>query len=205
MIFEVEIPKKIKTEYLEFAKQCVDTNKNLYKNRAQRNTDKITEDIYNGKLGEYGAYCFLEAQKLKPDSLPDTKIYSRKDKTFAADLFCDGVPVHVKTQSHDSASRYGTSWTFQFDGEGGRKSNHFDPIIKNPNGVVIFVVVEDSYKSEGKTKAYIYAAVPAGKCIPSLLELPKLDYLKKYKRVIYYETLKKKIKNLCNVEELRKK
>ncbi len=204
MLFEVRVPTELLESYTKFAEACVETNKNLYKNRNQRNVDKITEDILNGKMGEYGAYEFLRSRNMKPDDLPDIKIYAKRNKSFGADLNFGNVPVHVKCQSEESATKYGMSWTFQYGGRtdtGNKKRNHHDPIIENPSGVIIFCTV-GSVDRGRLPRVWVQAALPTTLCIPELLELPKLDYLKDFKRVVYYETLKKKHPSLCDLSTL---
>ncbi len=204
MLFEVRVPTELLEKYTKFAESCVQTNKDLYKNRNQRNVDKITEDILNGKMGEYGAYEFLKSKGLKPDELPDINVYQKRNKSFGADLNFGVVPVHVKCQSEESANKYGMSWTFQYDGRtdtGNRKRNHRDPVINKPEGLIVFCTVG---KVEGARlpRVWVQAALSTNLCIPELLELPKLDYLKEYKRVVYYETVKKKFPHMCDLSVL---
>jgi hypothetical protein len=97
------------SECLDFAKKCVETNK-YYASRGQSNIDKIVNDIYVGKLGEWAVYEFLKS-KYKDVTPPDMIITNKK--THGADLVADTIMFDVKTQTLDSVRRYGMSWLME--------------------------------------------------------------------------------------------
>ena len=81
-----------------------------YNRRGQHNSDKIINDIYNGKVAEFMVYNFF-IKKGRSVSSPDLNIYSKKMKSFDADLVVGDVNVHVK--SHISNNIFPVSWMFQ--------------------------------------------------------------------------------------------
>ena len=97
---------------MSFADKEVKTSIGYRKQRGQHNVEKMKEDVAFGKLGEMAVYdYFVQAgQEVTPI---DFEIYTGGNKSFDADLYWKGQHVHVKTQSSESAKRYGASWTFQ--------------------------------------------------------------------------------------------
>ncbi len=113
-----------------FAEKVVSTNLDCYKDRKQHSVDKIKKDILIGKLAEWGVffvYCFLR-KKINITS-PDMKIYPAKDKSFDADLKFGLFNLHVKSQTSESAYRYGDSWIFQSKDPLFVSANEYDIII----------------------------------------------------------------------------
>lgn len=100
-------------KYLIFAEQCYETNKDEYHNRNQFNKSKIILDIIIGKLGEIGVYNYLTKEKQWLCKYPDFKIYSKENKNFDSDICSDKYNIHVKSQSLNSAEKFGESWQFQ--------------------------------------------------------------------------------------------
>lgn len=116
----IKIPTYWKKKCEKFAEEAIESSKNLYYYRGTKNLDKIKEDIYVGKMGEVGVYLHLKGYGC---SKPDFAIYKGRRKSFDADLFVNQIPTHVKSQTKESANRYGNSYLFQ-------KS---DPVVINPN------------------------------------------------------------------------
>jgi hypothetical protein len=104
-----------------FAELVVNTNVYEYARRKQFNKSKIINDIFLGKLAEFGVYYILKQRGIFQVTPPDLRVYGKTLKSFDSDLQADGEFLHIKTQSKESSDRYGHSWVFQ--------SN--DPIVNN--------------------------------------------------------------------------
>lgn len=102
-----------------------------YSRRGQSNTDKIINDIYNGKVAEFMVYNFLVG-KGKELSSPDLNIYKKSKKSFDADLYVEDVNIHVK--SHKVNNSFPVSWLFQ----------KTDPLVrfKKSSDVLALVVID---------------------------------------------------------------
>ena len=147
--------------------------------RNQFNKDAMIHQVTTGKLGEWAVKMYLNNKPCKCTE-PDMKIYDKYHKSFDADLTVDGVELHVKSQSSESARRFGTSWMFQFNGRG---KGHRDPLITFATGLVAFVVVDFEQKM----------ATLHGICefdsIRDKLREPVKPALRDTKRCIYLEDL----------------
>lgn len=173
----VSVPEELATRAMEFAKQVAGTTN--YSDCRQSNVDKVTQDHYISKIGE-------EAVRLLYESLgctvvgPDYEIYNGRGKSWASDLFIDGIDLAVKCQSQASSKRYGTSWMFQ------NSEYRKDIILDKPEAYVSFVVCQDSIIN-GVCDCEVYPTL-------QIKELtfgdPVLDYLKGKKKVVYAKTLK---------------
>lgn len=117
----------------EFAQQQIATSRAHYKRRNQSNSSRIVKQITDGKMGEILTAKYLRTIGFVCNE-PDFEIYSSKQKSFEADLFCGQGKikqhVHVKTQNSQSAARYGASWVFQAGGAG---YGHSDPCLDTSN------------------------------------------------------------------------
>ena len=167
-----------------FSKDVTKTTVNHYKKRNQSNVKKIEEQSTYGKVAEFCIQRFLGL-----DVLPDLNVYESKKKSFDFDL---AKIVHVKSQSIESANKYGLSFMFQYAGAG---YGHTDPVIVNPSGFLCLVKVDLTNK-----KSWLVCCLESCKCLPDLLEEPVVWQLKNTKRVLYYSTLEKKFgkDNLCS-------
>lgn len=96
-----------------FGDQCQKTTE-YYHNRWQSNSNKISQDHANGKIGEGVAFAFLK-QYFPNISRPDMKIYRSSGKSWQSDLTDPVNNIHfaVKTQEINQAVRFGMSWVFQ--------------------------------------------------------------------------------------------
>jgi hypothetical protein len=113
-----------------FAEKVVQTNIDCYKDRNQNSIEKIKKDILIGKLAEWGVFFVYHFVRGKMNiSSPDMRIYSIKDKSFDADLKFGLFNLHVKSQTSESAYRYGDSWVFQIKDPLFVYSNEYDIII----------------------------------------------------------------------------
>lgn len=96
-----------------FCSRVLHTNVDEYHRRKQSDLSKIWNDIFYGKLAEWGVYfIYLERGRnnLNP---PDMTIYTAKQKSYDADLKYGLFNLHIKSQTYESAERYGDSWMFQ--------------------------------------------------------------------------------------------
>jgi hypothetical protein len=105
---------------------------------------------------------------------PDYAIYKSKQKSWEADLFVEGVPLAVKTQSAEAAKKYGLSWTFQAG------SVRRDPILGKPEAWVCFVELVTF------SSARVY---PPYQIKDLKFREPRLEKLKGSKLVVYAEGL----------------
>ena len=64
-------------------------------------------------MGEIGVYNYLTKEKQWLCKYPDFKIYSKENKNFDSDICSDKYNIHVKSQSLNSAEKFGESWQFQ--------------------------------------------------------------------------------------------
>ena len=149
------------------------------KRRNQFNKNAMITQTTCGKLAEWACTLYF-LDKGEPISDPDMEIYTASKKSFDADLQVDGHDLHVKSQTTESATRFGTSWMFQYSGKG---TGHCDPLLKKENGLVAFCVVD--MKSH---KVQIVGVCEFDKIRHKLRE-PMKEVLKKTKRCIYLEDL----------------
>ena len=164
----------------KFARAELETTKNQRFRRNQYNLEKMMMDNIVGKIGEW-AVCFQCWKEGYNCSEPDMEIYTSSGKSFDADLILEGQDMHVKSQSVESAERYGTSWTFQ---KGGRGYGHTDPIISEGGGYGIFTVVDIRNKCVD-----IYGPLTTEEVRDKLRD-PKLERLKATKTCLYLEDFK---------------
>lgn len=165
----------------EFAVGQLETSKNHYARRKQTNEAKIIQDIITGKLGEIAAYRLLRRNGVYCGQ-PDFEIYDSRGKSFDADLTWKGIEFHCKSQTEESAARYGTSWILQW---GGRGHGHTDKLFRNrdDNDFLIPSTVHDSH-------VRVYGVIKINKLFEEgMIKEPKLDWFKDTKRAIYMEDL----------------
>jgi hypothetical protein len=96
-----------------FAEKVVHTNKDEYSRRKQSDLAKIKRDIVIGKLAEWGVYMIYLQRGKSVRNCPDMSIYEKEEKSFDADLRWGLYNLHIKSQTSESAFRYGDSWIFQ--------------------------------------------------------------------------------------------
>ena len=162
-----------------YARNELDSTFAQKKRRNQFNKNAMVHQTTTGKIAEWGvALHFIDQQRSISD--PDMKVYEAAGKSFDADLQLDGKDLHVKSQSVDSAKRFGTSWMFQY---GGRGFGHTDPLLKKENGLVAFCVVDFDNK-----KVIIHGLCNFDTLRKRLRE-PVKESLKQTKRCIYLEDL----------------
>jgi len=134
-----------------FADNVVSTNIDCYKNRNQYSIDKIKKDILTGKLAEWGVFFVYHFLRKKVNiTSPDMRIYSAKDKSFDADLKFGLFNLHVKSQTSESAHRYGDSWIFQSKDPLFVSANEYDIIVGcrvclHENGALVQIKLEKPF------------------------------------------------------------
>lgn len=150
------------------------------KRRNQYNKNAMIVQTTCGKIAEWAVTLMYTDMGEDDISDPDMEIYTASKKSFDADLMLNGKDLHVKSQTAESASRFGTSWMFQYGGQG---HGHCDPLLKKQNGMVAFCVVD--MKAQ---QAHIMGICQFDKIRHKLRE-PVKEVLKKTKRCIYLEDL----------------
>lgn len=170
-IQEVRLNSLLINKAKRFAKDVTATTN--YRDSRQSNTAKIEQDHFISKLGEEAVKLVFEKAG-KSVKGPDYTIYKSRRKSWEADLFIEGVPLAVKTQSAEAARKYGLSWTFQAG------SSRRDPILEKPEAWVCFV--ELTLLSAAK----VY---PPYQILELKLREPRLEKLKGSKLVVYAEGL----------------
>lgn len=171
---EVVLDRDVLVNAWTFAKQ-VHTTTN-YSDANQHNAEKIRMDHFISRVGEEAAkQVFSAFAQVKG---PDYNIYEANKKSWAADLFVNGCPLAVKTQSLSAAARYGLSWTFQ-DGV-----HRKDIILAQPEAWVVFVKYHNLIDPKNKCTVYPPFQIkdlPFGE--------PQLPHLKAHKKVVYADAL----------------
>ncbi len=158
----------------EFVEKSIVTHISHYRKRNQTDIQKIKNDIYNGKLAEFGVY-YLYKDRMKI-TYPDINVYHTSKKSFDSDFIInDSIHLHVKSQHIMISKKFGLSWSFQKE-----DSLTYSP---NENDWIIFVLVEDY------NRIRIIKRCKASD-LKNKYKEPLLERLKSIKKVIYYEDLK---------------
>lgn len=173
----IDIPKDIYDKCKRFASTNMSYNPLEYQRRGQSNHDKITFDVFTGKLAEWGVY--LQARNLGVQlAEPDMRIVQPDQKTFDPDLQVGKWRIHVKSVDYDNAKKYGMSWSFSIK----------DHLITRPHkhDLIYLCVVRhngDSAKVKilGKAQAVL---------VTGLYGLPRKETLQHSKRVLYWDIVK---------------
>jgi hypothetical protein len=145
-----------------------------YADSNQLSTTKIQNDHFISKIGEETAKHMLS--KYATVVGPDYTIYHGKQKSWADDLYVNGVGLAVKTQKRTTAKQFGLSWTFQAG------TARCDVILNKPDAWVVFVVYDDVVGNV----CYVY---PPFQMKELTLGEPVLAKLKGFKKVVYANTL----------------
>jgi len=99
-------------ECKHFAAARLSGSKALYQRRNGGSTEKIMSDIVAGAMGEIAIYKYFKSLGYNI-SQPDFNVYSKRSKSFDADMTIGHIEIHCKTQCWDSRKRYGNSWILQ--------------------------------------------------------------------------------------------
>ena len=182
---KIQLSKYYINKCWQFAEESVDSSLNHYRARNQNaRRNKIIQDICVGKMGELAVYFYLE--RLEP-SKPDFQIYTRANKSFDPDLLTAkrSLRIHCKSQSLESSESYGKSWILQFSGNG---SGHKDKLFKQrSNEDYIALTNVDLHNGEVKVLG-VYKINDLFE--NDLVKLPKLKWLERTKRAIYFTDIK---------------
>jgi hypothetical protein len=129
MISHYFLSKDIITLCENFAENVIGTNISEYSKRKQTDIDKIKKDIVTGKLAEWGVYFIYSLRKRNIMEPPCMRILSKDKKSFDPDLKWGLFNLHIKSQTHESSTRYGDSWIFQAKDPLFGFSNEYDIVI----------------------------------------------------------------------------
>ncbi len=164
----------------QFATEQIPTSSDEYKRRGSKSSEKIKQDITIGKMAEVAAYLYLK--DFCTMKKPDFKIYEKKDKSFSADLICEGYHFHIKSQSVSQSKKYGMSWVFQ----------RRDSLLTKtkPEDILVLCQVDDR-----EVEIVCIAHMEEVKNRKAIGE-PKLKHLRGNKCTIYYDDLVSKKVNL---------
>ena len=145
-----------------------------YRDTHQSNLQKIENDHFVSKMGEEAVRIIFEkfGREVKG---PDYQIYDGKQKSWASDLYIDGLGLAVKTQSISLAKKFRLSWTFQLGTQ--RK----DPILNDAEAWVCFVEFNESTHKCRVFPPYQIKELTFGE--------PRLEKLKGSKKVVYAKDL----------------
>ena len=166
----------------QYARQELSSTLAQKNKRNQFNKEAMIHQTTTGKLAEWAVTLFFTDKPCRISD-PDMKVYTKYEKSFDADLKVDGIDLHVKSQSIESAKRFGTSWMFQYGGKG---NGHKDPLLSYANGLVALCVVDF------KGKFVEIKGICDFKSIRGKLREPVKEALKRTKRCIYLEDLLEK-------------
>lgn len=171
------LPKDTIEKCHNFVLETMKTYKGEYDKRNQINIDKIEQDFLIGQIGvahvdNYYTKLGYEVLNIKGEKGVNYEIGAYWGKN---ELIIDSIVYRIKTQSISMSQIYGTSWTFNLDPR--------DPILDNPEGNMIFVLVDDVYK---KFSANIY---PPYKIKELKFTDPKRKELLGKKKIVLEENL----------------
>ena len=164
---------------MEYAKNQINDGIVLeqYKKRHQHNPERIKWNYFVGKIGEFAVYEYLTnlGYECTP---PDLTITS--DKSYAADLICEGRYIHVKTCEDAPRYRYTRierSWVFQKN----------DRLIYNPHPDD-FIALCILYENNSSFYVNVWKIIRASFFIKNRLYKPlKVKRLNATKTAIYFD------------------
>jgi hypothetical protein len=166
-----------------FAQQSISTNIKVYAARNQPNIQKGMNDNKIGKIGEEVVCAY--AQNILPDiTSPDYTIYKVRNKSWEKDLqsIKANIKIGVKTQTVESANKYGESWVFQNQDKGIHGSGKTEE-----NNYIAFTLIDLDNKI-----GIIRAIVKVSWLHNNNLFMPmKLAHLQNNKKAVYYNELLK--------------
>ncbi|MBD2000944.1 hypothetical protein H6G00_30850 [Leptolyngbya sp. FACHB-541] len=173
---EVSVGHDVLERAKSFSEKVAPTvgTRGVYMDTNQSDLRKIRHDHYVSKVGEEAVKQILQ-QLGRTIEGPDYEIYQGKQKSWDPDLWVDGVDLAVKTQTRESANKFGLSWTFQ------ASRQRRDPILDKPDAWVCFVKFDPQ-----KQQCCVYPP-----CQIKELEFgePVLAKLKGTKKVVYAQRL----------------
>lgn len=187
MITSIQLNQPLIDKCQAFALERIGLSEDLYRKRGEARKSKMVEDICVGTMAEWACYSYLKdkAASCVEITEPDMTIYEKRKKSFSPDLQYTAVTevfnIHVKSQTHESANKYGASWLFQKE----------DKLFKSAgeNDYIAFCLVEGS-------KVDIMAIVKVLELVErDLLAEPKVFQYKHSKKAIYLDQVL-----ACNID-----
>ena len=189
-LFNVEHYIQDLSHWQEKIEEFVDNyDYSFYKNNRNANPTKVKQNNWISKLAEVGVAQYLMKQGY-PWVEPDFRIYTKKDKSWNADLPYDnyGYPnIHVKSCDKSTCdylrknSNDDYSWTFQYANKNGRGGK--DDIFGTDDEVALVYVPEMASRW-----IRLVSIIPFGTIKP-LLKDPISPRLKGIKKCLYYKDL----------------
>lgn len=159
-----------------FANRVVSTNIEEYSKRKQIDTSKIVTDILYGKLAEWGVYFIYLSRGRTNISTPDMIIYPPYQKSFDADLTWGLYQIHVKSQTFESANKFGESWIFQAK----------DPLFVHPSEYDILIGCRVQIIRTNGSISGCLVEIRLEKPVKNLkINEPKMSKFKTNKKAIY--------------------
>jgi len=173
---------KVPTKWINICKKFAEDSSNSSKKLWMKDgtpDNKIETDIFTGKMGEVAVHLYLKEVGLNINE-PDFVIYKGRQKSWDADLMDEDFNYHCKTQSSNSANKYGISWILQCS------STRKDKLFTTDSDRDIFV---GSVLDEEKSEVHIYFLGHWQEIRKfGLIEAPRLAYFAESKRSIYFES-----------------
>jgi len=161
-----------------FSIACSKTT-SYYIARGQTNSNKRQLDAYYGKLGEWAAFSLL-CERFEKVSPPSHEIFTGRNKSHSADLIADNISFSVKTQTLESAKKYGISWLMEKNSIAKFKDQYFILcLVLAPN----LILVQNIMSFEEMC---------------NVQDIPKLAHLTSKAAFYYNDLLLNKIKELKN-------
>jgi len=168
----------------KFAECQLETSKNMYRRRNQANQGVIIKQIMDGKLSEIAVHKFMQDKFAYYGcglTEPNFEIVPPRRKSYEADIYFGKFPLHIKTQSTQSANKYGKSWVFSIG----------DPLINCPSSTDIIVLTTiDTDNQVVNIYGFLPAMIAKDK---ALFKAPKIQQLTASKKVLYNENIKQYI------------
>jgi hypothetical protein len=182
-MIDVNIPAEWIDKCEQFSLECAQTNLSRYKSRGQSVINKIVSDIFVGKMGECAVYLNKVSLGLEC-SEPDFNIYRGRQKSYDADLRSENRKLHVKTQSLNSATKYGTSWILQAkEGDADKLFKHRD----DNDFAVLCVMKSDTLVTILAEVSIIWLFVN------HLIEEPKIKFFIGTKKALYWSNIQARL------------
>ena len=130
---KIKLPKEILDHCRDFAEAVFESCSEKYEQRGQIERPLIIQQITEGKFAEWAVSYYYNNNDIDCSD-PDHTIYTKRKKSFDADLNRGKYRIHVKGQNKESVERYGMSWLFQLE----------DPLFTKAklNDIVVFCVVD---------------------------------------------------------------
>ena len=171
---------------LQFAKDSSKGNDDMYARRGQTDGMKTMMDRYYGKLGEFAVAEYLTKLTMSV-TLPDMKIYEVKDKSYDADLICEGLgqKIHVKCCEETE----NPSWVFQRDS---------DPLVTKPDDLDYIAVTVHSV--DFPVRIQVLKVFKAIDVVNYYDDLYSEEYTKRGKCALYWDGRNGKDKQISKLE-----